>query len=195
MNDEASKETPMNDAASILAAAYSCFPSLRDMHKILEIAIEEDTKNSGTKVKMSVVRSLEVQSLLANSMKEEEDSKNWMTNRFFDFYGREFVLFFYATDGSIMRSDSMDLMQFLSGQSWDDYLHLTGRELFPLSDVLLLGIARETPPRFYKQWSVKPDDLSMSRLFNNFGQIPIAVGILPFIDGGDFEVGDKKDTR
>ena len=100
--------------------------------------------------------------------------------------GRYFVLVFANPQGLTMRSDQLDLKQFLGGTFWDKYLMLCGRHLFPISDVAVMGICSVEGSRHHWLWEVKPDDYTVAEMFQDMGEMSVIQGRLPFTGTGDF---------
>ena len=96
------------------------------------------------------------------------------------------MLVFANQQGQTMRSDQLDLKQFLGGTFWDQFLMLCGRHLFPLSEVAVMGICSVQGQRHHWLWEVKPDDFTVAEMFHDMGEMSVIQGRLPFTATGDF---------
>ena len=96
------------------------------------------------------------------------------------------MLIFANAQGLTMRSDQVDLIQFLGATYWDKYLMLSGRHLFPISDIVVMGIVSVVGNRHHWLWEVGADDFTVADMFQAPGEMCVVQGRLPFAATGDF---------
>ena len=103
-------------------------------------------------------------------------------------------MIFVDDKGRIMRSDQLDLQQFLSGTYWDDILVLSG-DIFPVHNIYIVGIVSVGVQRFQWMWKTKSEDHMVSDMFDDYQDMCIMRGRLPFIAQGDFNPSRSRPRR
>ena len=93
-----------------------------------------------------------------------------------------------------MCSDQLDLQQLLSGTYWDDILELSG-DIFPVHDISTLGIVSVGVSRFQWLWLTRSEDHLVSSMFDDYEDMCIIRGRLPFAEHGDFNQSISRPRR
>ena len=106
----------------------------------------------------------------------------------------QFVIICIDRFQNIMRSDQIDLKQFLTGSYWDDILCLSGN-LFNVDGIVSLGLVSVGKYRHQWVWNVLDEDFEVSAMFQDEGDMCIIKYRLPFIVQGDFTNKRTKPSR